>query len=129
MLAAVRDLAGASFPVMVRLGAHDEYPGGLELEAACRMAQRLATAGAALIDVSGGLAGSDDPGRGPGYFVPYAAAIKKVVSVPVMVAGGIAEPAYADRIVRNGQADIVGVGRAMLEDPEWARKAIAELGS
>jgi len=129
VLAAVRDLAGASFPVMVRLGAHDEYPGGLELEAACRMAQRLATAGAALIDVSGGLAGSDDPGRGPGYFVPYAAAIKKVVSVPVMVAGGIAQPAYADRIIRDGHADIVAVGRAMLDDPEWARKAIAELGS
>jgi 2,4-dienoyl-CoA reductase-like NADH-dependent reductase (Old Yellow Enzyme family) len=129
VLAAVRDQVGASFPVFVRLGAHDEYPGGFQLDAACRMAERLAIAGAALIDVSGGLAGSDDPGRGSGYFVPYAAAIKKTVTVPVMVAGGIADPAHADRIVSDGQADIVGVGRAMLDDPEWARKAIAELKS
>lgn len=128
VLAAVRERVGASFPVFVRLGAHDEYPGGLQLDAACRMAARLALAGAALIDVSGGLAGSDDPGRGPGYFVPYAAAIKKAVAVPVMVAGGIADPAHADGIVRNGHADIVGVGRAMLDDPEWARQAIQALG-
>jgi len=128
VLAAVRHLAGAAFPVFVRLGAHDEYPGGLQLDAACRMAVRLETAGAALIDVSGGLAGSDDPGRGPGYFVQYAAAIKQAVTVPVMVAGGIAAPAHADSIITEGHADIVGVGRAMLDDPEWARKAIQALG-
>jgi 2,4-dienoyl-CoA reductase-like NADH-dependent reductase (Old Yellow Enzyme family) len=128
VLAAVRHLVGASLPVFVRLGAHDEYPGGLQLDAACRMAARLAAAGAALIDVSGGLAGSDDPGRGPGYFVPYAAAIKKAVTVPVMVAGGIAVAAHADSIVTEGHADLVGVGRAMLDDPEWARKAIQALG-
>ena len=128
VLAAVRHQVGASFPVFVRLGAHDEYEGGLQLDAACRVAGRLVEAGAALIDVSGGLAGSDDPGRGRGYFVPYADAIRKAISVPVMVAGGIAEPKYADSIIRNGQADIVGIGRAMLDDPEWARKAIQALG-
>jgi 2,4-dienoyl-CoA reductase-like NADH-dependent reductase (Old Yellow Enzyme family) len=45
-----------------------------------------------------------------------------------MVTGGISEPAHADRIVRNGQADLVGIGRAMLNDAEWARKAISALG-
>ena len=128
VLSAVRAVVGTSFPVFVRLGAHDERPGGFDLEHACRMATRFAEGSACLIDVSGGMVGSDDPGRGPGYFVPYAAAIKKAVSVPVMVAGGIATPAHADSIVRAGDADIIGVGRAMLDDPEWARKAIAELG-
>jgi NADPH2 dehydrogenase len=128
VLAAVRDLTGPSFPVAVRLGAHDEYPGGFQLDAACRVAARLESGGAALIDVSGGLAGSDDPGRGPGYFVAYAAAIKAAVAVPVMVAGGISDPVHADRIIRDGHADIVGVGRAMLDDPEWARTAIQALG-
>lgn len=127
VLSSIRQAVGPSFPVFVRLGAHDERPGGFELDHACRMAARLAGGGACLIDVSGGMVGSDDPGRGPGYFVQYAAAIKKAVSVPVMVAGGIAVPAHADRIVRDADADVVGVGRAMLDDPEWALKAIQEL--
>jgi 2,4-dienoyl-CoA reductase-like NADH-dependent reductase (Old Yellow Enzyme family) len=114
--------------VFVRLGAHDERPGGLTLAPACWTASQLVAGGAALIDVSGGLAGSDDPGRGPGYFVDYAEAMKGVVDVPVLVAGGIADPQMADVIVRSGRADIVGIGRAMLDDADWSRHAIEALG-
>ena len=128
VLAAVRRRMGADFPLLVRLGMHDERPGGLTLAPACVTAAQLVAAGAALIDVSGGLAGSDDPGRGPGYFVGYAEALKEVVDVPVLVAGGIADPRMADLIIRSRRADIVGIGRAMLDDPEWTRAAAAALG-
>jgi NADPH2 dehydrogenase len=128
VLAAVRERAGAEFPVFVRLGLHDERPGGLTLAPACWTAARLAAAGAALIDVSGGLTGSDDPGRGPGYFVGYAEALKAEIGVPVLVAGGIADPRMADLIVRSRRADIVGIGRAMLDDPGWTRSAAAAIG-
>ncbi|MBM3792072.1 MAG: NADH:flavin oxidoreductase [Acidobacteria bacterium] len=121
-----RQLAGRT-PVFVRLGAHDETPGGLELGDACSTAVRLAEHGAALIDVSGGLQGSRGTGRSTGYFVPYAEAIKSRVEVPVIVTGGIKEPREADRIIREGRADLVGIGRAMLEDPLWASKAIEAL--
>jgi NADPH2 dehydrogenase len=77
--------------------------------------------------VSGGLMGSRPAGRDTGFFVPYAAAIRTFVSIPVMVTGGISEPGHADRIVRRGQADLVGIGRAMLDDANWARKAIEVL--
>jgi 2,4-dienoyl-CoA reductase-like NADH-dependent reductase (Old Yellow Enzyme family) len=127
VLAAVRHAVGSEFPVFVRLGAHDERPGGLTLAPACWTASQLVAGGAALIDVSGGLAGSDDPGRGPGYFVDYAEAMKGVVDVPVLVAGGIADPQIADVIVRSGRADIVGIGRAMLDDADWSRKAMQTL--
>jgi 2,4-dienoyl-CoA reductase-like NADH-dependent reductase (Old Yellow Enzyme family) len=123
VLAAARGRVGPVFPVFVRLGMHDERPGGLTLAPACWTASRLAAAGAAMIDVSGGQSGSDDPGRGPGYFVAYAEAVKDVVDVPVMVAGGITEPQMADVIIRSGRTDIVGIGRAMLDDPDWTRKA------
>ena len=113
--------------VSVRLGACDELTGGLTLDEACQAAVRLADAGVDLISVSGGLSGSQPAGRAPGFFVPYAAAIKAFVSVPVMVTGGISEPALADRIVRHGHADIVGIGRAMLNNPQWARHAIEAL--
>jgi 2,4-dienoyl-CoA reductase-like NADH-dependent reductase (Old Yellow Enzyme family) len=128
VLAAVRGRVGSGFPVFVRLGMHDERPGGLTLPPACWTASQLAAAGAAMIDVSGGQSGSEDPGRGPGYFVAYAEAVKDVVEVPVMVAGGITEPQMADVIIRSGRADIVGIGRAMLDDPDWTRKAAEALG-
>ncbi len=127
VLAEVRYRFGPGRPVFVRLGAHDEWPGGVDLETSCRTARALVAAGAALIDVSGGLRGSGDRGRGPGYFVPYAAAIKQQVSVPVLVAGGIVDPMYADQLIREGKADLAGIGRAMLNDPDWAAKAIAHL--
>jgi 2,4-dienoyl-CoA reductase-like NADH-dependent reductase (Old Yellow Enzyme family) len=128
VLEAVRGKAGADFPVFVRLGMHDERPGGLTLAPACLTASQLVAAGAALIDVSGGLAGSEDPGRGPGYFVGYAEALKEIVPVPVLVAGGIGDPRMADLIIRSRRADLVGVGRAMLDDPGWTRAAGAALG-
>ena len=127
VLAEVRRCVGTDYPVFVRLGAHDETPGGLELEAACRTASWLAENGAALIDVSGGLQGSRGIDGVAGYFVPYAAAIKAAVQAPVIVTGGIKDPALADQIIREGKADLVGIGRAMLEDPDWAAKAIQRL--
>jgi 2,4-dienoyl-CoA reductase-like NADH-dependent reductase (Old Yellow Enzyme family) len=123
----MRRAVGPDYPVFVRLGAHDETPGGLELEDACAAAVKLEAHGINMIDVSGGLQGSRGAGKTAGYFVPYAAAIKARVKVPVMVTGGFREPALADRAVREGHADLVGIGRAMLEDPQWAQKAIAAL--
>ena len=125
--AEVRQQFGRERIVSVRLGACDEMTGGLTLDEACETAARLEEAGVNLISVSGGLFGSRPAERAHGYFVPYAAAIKTYVSLPVMVTGGISEPALADRIVRDGQADLVGIGRAMLNDPEWARRAIEAL--
>jgi 2,4-dienoyl-CoA reductase-like NADH-dependent reductase (Old Yellow Enzyme family) len=43
------------------------------------------------------------------------------------VTGGITEPVHADRIVREGRADLIGIGRAMLNDAGWSRTAIAAL--
>jgi NADPH2 dehydrogenase len=125
----VRRRLGPEFPIFVRLGGHDDAPGGFEVKDACETAVSLVKRGADLIDVSGGLQGAAGPGKEPGYFVPQAAAVKARVQVPVLVAGGIKDPVHADDIVRSGQADLVGIGRAMLEDPGWARKAIAALSS
>jgi NADPH2 dehydrogenase len=127
VLAEVRTCLGPEFPVFVRLGATDGTPGGLEIEAACATAEQLVRGGADLVDVSGGLQGSRGAGQGPGYFVPDAEAIKRRVRAPVIVTGGIADWLFADRVIREGRADLVGIGRAMLNDAEWARKAIAGL--
>ena len=129
VLGRVRGRVGPHFPIFVRLGADDETPGGLGIDDGASVAACLADNGVNLIDVSGGLQGSRGAGKGPAYFLPYAQAVRSRVSVPVLVTGGICDAAMADEIVREEWADLVGVGRAMLNDADWARKAIDQLKS
>ncbi|MDI3281291.1 MAG: NADH:flavin oxidoreductase, partial [Bacillota bacterium] len=123
VVAAVRQAVGPDYPVFYRFGASDRLPDGLTVEDGRFAAPRLVEAGVDVLDVSGGLCGSRPAGAPPGYFVPLAEAIKPVVSVPVLVTGGITEPELADRIIREGKADLVGIGRALLADPRWPEKA------
>jgi NADPH2 dehydrogenase len=123
----MRRAIGKDMPLFIRLGASDDTEHGLALETSVELAPRLIEAGADLIDVSGGLQGSRPPVDQQGYFAQYAEAIKSVVDVPVITTGGVTEPEFADQLVRSGKADLIGVGRAMLKDPQWATKAIKAL--
>lgn len=130
VLAAVRQVVGPDGLVLYRLGADDLLPGGLTQAEGCQAAQVLAGAGVDVIDVSGGLGGSEPPnwdGVSQGYFVPLAAAVRTAANVPVIGVGGIRDPQVADRIVRSGQADLVAIGRALLDNPNWAAEARAQL--
>ena len=57
------------------------------------------------------------------YVAPYAATVKRRVDIPVFVAGRINQPQQADAIVASGQADVCGMTRAMICDPEMPNKA------
>jgi 2,4-dienoyl-CoA reductase-like NADH-dependent reductase (Old Yellow Enzyme family) len=57
------------------------------------------------------------------YIAPFAAAVKKAVSIPVMVAGRINQPHEAEAVISSGQADICGMTRAMICDPQMPAKA------
>ena len=60
--------------------------------------------------------------------VPYAHAIKQVVpEIPVIAAGRIQDPATAESVLRDGKADLVGLGRVLFTDPLWPRKARGEM--
>jgi len=113
--------------LMYRVGADDLDPAGTRIEDSKRFGLKLQDAGVDIIDVSGGLCGSrPEKLQGiQGYFVDQAHQIKKVVNVPVVGVGGIKEPEYANRLVRDGIVDLVAVGRELLKDPEWAIKARA----
>jgi 2,4-dienoyl-CoA reductase (NADPH2) len=62
--------------------------------------------------------------RGKGAMSPLAAAVKKVVSVPVIAVGGL-DPAIGERILIEGQADFIGICKGLMADPEIANKAAA----
>jgi len=115
--------------LLYRLGAEDLDPAGIQIEDSKKLAAKLEEAGVDVIDVSGGLCGSTPAqlqGK-QGYFVPQAQQIKRVVNMPVIGVGGIREPEYADILVREGRVDLVAVGRALLEDSDWAMKAVQRL--
>lgn len=119
---------GSDYPVLYRLGADDFMDGGLTIEEGAQAAEALARAGVDVIDVSGGLGGANHPTiRGQGFLVPMAERVKAAARVPVIGVGGVTEPQFADRIIREGRVDMVAVGRAILRDPAWARKVVAAL--
>ncbi|HBT20079.1 MAG TPA: NADH oxidase [Peptococcaceae bacterium] len=121
----IRSAVDEDFPVLFRLGGDDRMYGGLTVDDAHWAALRLVRCGVDVIDLSGGLGGYD--GQGQGYFVYLAEAVKPVVDIPVMISGGIRDPHFANSLIEEGKADLVGIGRALLEDPQWAEKAKAEL--
>lgn len=125
---AVRQAVGNKYAVWYRLGADDRMPGGTTLEHGLYAAQELEQAGVNLLDISGGLIGGRVDGP-QGFYVSLSSAIKQAVQIPVMVTGGITIPSFAEEVIRQGQADLVGIGRALLQDPQWAVKAKAALGA
>ncbi len=77
---------------------------------------------------SGGTVSDAEIPIGPGYHVPFAAAIKKEVGIATGAVGLITEPVQAEQIVGTGQADAVLIGRELLRDPYWPLHAARELG-
>ena len=124
----IRKKIGKDKLLLYRLGADDMMPGGITIRDSIKLAKKLEDKGVDIMDVSGGLIRSRPPNlTGQGYFVPLAEKIKKTINIPVIGVGGIRDPKYADKIIREERVDFIAVGRAMLNDPRWAQKAIREL--
>jgi len=121
----IRSALGNSYPIFLRLGATDKKEGGTTIEDSIKASIEFEKAGVNILDISGGFCGFDFPGEG--YFAPLSADIKKAVNIPVMVTGGIKDVQAAESILKEGKADLIGVGRAILHDSNWAKKAIEEL--
>ncbi|HEX3033358.1 MAG TPA: NADH:flavin oxidoreductase [Bacillota bacterium] len=128
VIAAVRTAVGPDFPILLRLGACDYKEGGTTVADSQIAAQEFAKAGVSILDISGGVFGYNSPdSAGQGYFAPLTAAIKEVVEIPVILTGGITEPQAAEQLLENKKADLIGVGRAVLKDSDWAKRAIEVL--
>ena len=85
-------------------------------------------AGADLIDISGGLCGSIIKGNSqPGWFSELSVPARNSVSVPVLLTGGITTGQQAEELLRNGAADLIGVGRAMIGEADWSVRALKSL--
>ncbi len=127
---AVRAAFPADKPVGIRLSATDWVEGGWDLEQTIALSRILQARGVDWIDVSsGGLSPRQRITPRPGYQVPFAESVKAATGATTIALGLVTEPAQAEAIIANGQADLVALARGMLYDPRWGWHAAAALGA
>ncbi len=133
-LAAVRRQVGDDLVVGMRTSIEELEAGGLEAADTIAACQELKRRGALdYVNVTtgsmAGLGGSihvvPPMEVATGYVAPQAGTLRAAVGLPVFVAGRINQPQIAEQILRDGLADMCGMTRAMISDPEMANKAQA----
>jgi len=118
-----------SMTVGMRISATDWVEGGWDLEQSVRFAQELKNLGCDFIHVSsGGVSPRQQIALGAGYQIAFAERIKADTGLPTIGVGLITDAQHAETILQKGQADFIGLARAMLFDPRWPWHAAAELG-
>jgi 2,4-dienoyl-CoA reductase-like NADH-dependent reductase (Old Yellow Enzyme family) len=117
---AVREWLGTRFVLAFRLVAEEFASDGISLQDARVIAHRMVAAGVHIIDVTTDSRSEGKIARFPGWRVPLASGIKRVLpDVAVMSSGVLGDPHLADSLVREGSIDLVMLGQALRENPYW----------
>lgn len=120
---AIRHVVGPHFPVALKLNATDQLEGGFQQDEALAVLAALNDTSVDLIDISGGTyfpgapSASDRAGSGP-YFLDFAERARAKIEIPLMVTGGFKTLKQATAAVADGKADLVGLARALIIDPD-----------
>lgn len=130
LLIAAKGAVGVEYPVIFRIAADERIGGDFGLEGLVGVSKLLEEAGVDAIDI---VSGAIDIGqRGiPSMHIPrglsasISEAVKKEIRIPVSVAGGINDLYLAEDILLNGKADFIDMGRALIADPYFPKKARA----
>jgi len=130
IVARIKQKCGKDYPIGVRYSGEEWVEGARTLDESVRIAQLLEQHGVAFVDISAGIfeapAAVMDPMYYPQGWNTYTAeAVKKQVSIPVITSHTLRDPAYCEKILAQGKADLVGLSRQMIADPYWGNKAYA----
>jgi len=129
IIGAIREKLGDDFAIIFLMSSSEYIKDGITLEDSLIQAPLFASAGADALHIEGGVADMTANMTNPCYLLPDAlsandaAAIKKVVSVPVIVGGKIGDPVLANQILEEGKADFISMARPLLADPQLPNKA------
>ncbi|MBC2712300.1 MAG: FAD-dependent oxidoreductase [Desulfosarcina sp.] len=127
LIAKVRDAVGPDVPLTIRMAGNDFVPGSNTDTDTPKIAAAYQAAGVDAINVTGGWHESRVPQLPMELprtaYAFLARNIKNAVTVPVMASNRIASPDDAERILRDGYADMVNLGRVLIADPQWPVKA------
>jgi 2,4-dienoyl-CoA reductase-like NADH-dependent reductase (Old Yellow Enzyme family) len=130
VIRSIKRTVGPDYPITVRLSGSEHLPDGVTPEESVETAAMLEEEGVAAIDISAGIHHTMDAQIQPMYYphgfnVPVARMVKERVRIPVSVVGSINSPELAEEIIREGAADFVRLGRALVADPHLPRKALS----
>ncbi|MBW1997772.1 MAG: NADH:flavin oxidoreductase [Deltaproteobacteria bacterium] len=127
----IRGKVGDDYPVLIKLGVQDGFPGGLTFQEGKRAARELAELGFDALEISHGLRGKGygatefqvniDTIAKEAYFRDWTRQIKKEVTVPVMMVGGIRSYEVAEDIITKGDADLISMSRPLVREPNLIR--------
>ena len=130
IIAAIRDRCGRSYVLGVRLCGDELIRDGIVLDEAVAAARILEADG--LVDYINTSIGTATQTLymieasmqiPPGYALFISSAIRRAVRLPVIGVGRIKDPIQAERVLQEGHADLVGIVRGQIADPEFARKS------
>jgi 2,4-dienoyl-CoA reductase-like NADH-dependent reductase (Old Yellow Enzyme family) len=129
ILRAVKEAVGPNLPVIFKLSIDERIHGGRDVAESLMLVRLLEDAGADAIHATVGSPESmywqkSPPEVPAGYGVPLAAEVKRVVSIPVISVGRINDLRLAAKVVQEGNADLVAIGRALLADPDLPVKSL-----
>jgi 2,4-dienoyl-CoA reductase-like NADH-dependent reductase (Old Yellow Enzyme family) len=128
---AVRKRVGKDFPVLIKLNAKDFVRGGLHERDALSVAKMLDDMGIDAIELSGGTPAAGDLGPArpkirkadeEAYFSPFAKKIKRHVSVPIILVGGIRSLKGVNHVLKSGAADLVSMARPFIREPNLIKR-------
>ena len=121
----MRKALGEDHIIAVRFGAYDYLDGGSRLEDIGEAVMSFENSGVDLLDISGGLCRFKNPlSKEPGWFKELSKIARDASNCPVILTGGVKKIADAEALLEGGYADLIGIGRAMLMDAKWSRKAL-----
>lgn len=125
---AIRAEVGDEYPIVIKLGVQDGFPGGLEFAEGLQAAKSLAEIGFNAIEVSQGLRGASYTEcefrtkvlreADEAYFREWTRKVKEVVSVPVIMIGGLRTPRLMEDALTRGDADLVALCRPLISEPD-----------
>jgi 2,4-dienoyl-CoA reductase-like NADH-dependent reductase (Old Yellow Enzyme family) len=128
----IRAKVGEDYPLLMKLGVQDGFPGGLEFREGASAARFLAGWGVDALEISSGLRGKryegtefktkiSSPER-EAYFREWCKTIKGEVAVPVMMVGGLRTFALMEDVVKRGETDFVSLCRPFIREPSIVNK-------
>lgn len=129
--ALLREVWPQVLPVFVRVSSVDAVENGWSIADTVAFASELKRIGIDVIDCSsGGITTSPTASAVPreyGFQLPYSQAVREGAGIPTMAVGLIVDAQQAERVLQDGQADLVAIARQALEDPNWPVKALTAL--
>ncbi|MCU0594265.1 MAG: FAD-dependent oxidoreductase [Desulfobacterota bacterium] len=127
IIASVRRAVGGQFPLIFRMAGRHHVEDGRHIEESIAIARKFEEAGVDCLHIDAGCSEAKHWAHPPVYMdrgctVDCASSIKKRVTIPVIAVGRLGYPDLAERVLAEGEADFIALGRALLADPEWPIK-------